>query len=255
MDLPRNPDICIEPEIIVSVPTLEQEAQHLIRCINNMPFYNKNYPRQMRLPQHDAIDKILGNETDLSDTAVQQGLLEVFKNDLYRPLDYNKALEAYKTPVFKSTMAKIFPVFRQWQKWGFEVPSSYQILLSRWGSGGYNGPGNEIWVRTSPEGDLELDERSVQDPAELVVHEMIHKGLRTVLGTMKADLKHWEIESIVRSLEANFGVGFEGWREHTLKLREKFPTEIDTYLNDPLLILDLPSVLNKFIEKRRASAL
>lgn len=235
------------PLLSVQIPTADEELARIANYFRN-PKYKKFYSKHpVRLPEDEYIQKFLKQENTLEFGigSEYEEFAQRFRESHYQDEPYLNAKAQFESAEFQAAMADSFKVFQLWQQnWGFEIPDEYIIKPSLWVNSGVNSADNIVIVRTNPDGSLEPG--PCNDPSEVPTHEMVHKGLRPLLAPYKEKgiLWNWENESIARSLQANMDKPV--WREHTLKLRKEYPTPIDPFLKDVVIVNDLPNAIQDF---------
>ncbi len=147
----------VSPEIAVEAASVEYEVarvQHYISVFDSVSKHTQSivFPKGLDIQ----------NYSDLNQA-------EEATREEYDPNYYLEALDKVKSSL--PTIQAALEVLRQFQEsWGFELDSSYRIVLTRYGTGGsYHLDTGEIVMRTTREGDF-----ARPNPAATPIHELTH---------------------------------------------------------------------------------
>ncbi len=161
----------------VNIPSVEQEASHIWRTINDIFFFEKNNYR-VNLPPGTIIEKLKQKaRTGGLISTDYETILTFLQDSIYQPEDYARGYEkiAQQTEKLVRMIAKI-PSPRS--GWNFKKFAVYEITLTLYGPGGsYDPEAGSVLVFTTPEGKF----KQYDDPVNTLMHEIIHIGLEEAI--------------------------------------------------------------------------
>jgi len=153
------------PEVVLRPNTPDEEFQQIKRTIRRKDFYEqKGYT--FVLPESAILREPIPPEQE--DEA-----FEIFVQSEYDKGFYVPGMSAMESK--RGVVASACRTFSEWHnEWGFFVPETYNIRLTRYGSGGsYNPNTGDIVMLTTRDG---MFKRGA-NPAHTVIHEATHIGL------------------------------------------------------------------------------
>lgn len=180
--------------IIITAPSIEQEATSIWRTINYVDFLiSQGY--NYALPDHPSIQALVeksqmgqfGNE----DYPTIYSLLE---SGLYQESQYATALENVyaEEELIKELIQQVIRKKESWY-WDFKVYEEYNIVFTLYGSGGSYDPDNgTITLFTNPEGQF----KRYKSPVNTIIHEFIHLGIEESI-IQQYQLSHVYKENLV----------------------------------------------------------
>ncbi|MFK7810657.1 MAG: hypothetical protein AB8F74_22810, partial [Saprospiraceae bacterium] len=175
------------PNIILSVPTLEQEATSVWRTINDIAFLEEQ-GYQINLPRHDTIqflvDKSRNKNFGNTDFGTIYNLLE---SGIYEKGNYEKAFSKVNAQLelINSLVQRLTVIKESWN-WNFKIFDSYDIVFTIYGTGGSYDPDNgRVTLFTNEEGQF----MKYDNPANTIIHEIVHMGIEESI-VQKYNLSH-----------------------------------------------------------------
>lgn len=172
--------------------TAEEEFAYILRLIRRTPFY-REHGYKVVLPQVEPF-------TSLDDQSLpnvdERELFDIFVAKEYDSGYFDSTITTLQ-PKLRSVEQKISKPFDDWNReWGYIVFPTYQVRLTKYGTGGFsNDDEGSITMRVSEDGSFPFS-----FPIENnTIHEEIHLGVeKTIVDPFK--LTHLEKEILVNRM-------------------------------------------------------
>ena len=172
------------PKIVFRPNTAHEEFQQIVRTIKRKKFYEqKGYT--YKLPEIAMLREPISPKLETK-------ALEIFIQSEYDEGFYKAGMSALENK--RDVVENAVKVFSKWNnKWEFFILDSYNIRLTRYGSGGsYNASTGDIVILTTREGCFKRG----SNPAHTIIHEAVHIGLEKNF-IKKYGLTHEQKERLV----------------------------------------------------------
>ncbi len=172
-----------KPEITIEIPSVEREIQRV-------QHYVATFEAISLLTKDITLPEALDPSQTWTPEQVEDIVREEYSYDFY--LKGRERLQG-AVPVVQNAVS----LLAQFQKpWGFQAEKSYEVLLTRYGTGGsYNTEGkNYIRMRTTADGSFVRE-----NPAATPIHEITHLCVQHLV--QKYGLTFAEKEDLVKSID------------------------------------------------------
>lgn len=227
------------PKITIRAHTLDEEVNYTWTRIKRIDFFNR-FGYNLSLPETETMKLIINKsmEKELEDRgfeALMEELSKVYKIDFYQ-----NGINSIRDSV--SIAKDSFKVFEKYvQKWGFKLYGEYIIKLTRFGPGGsYDSDCGHVIIKTVRDGIASKR----KNPAEIVVHEIIHIGIEDVI-IKRYNIPHEVKERIVdKFISYHFKELFPDYI-----MWNKGDTRIDKYIEHDDSWDRLPYYIEKFVNE------
>lgn len=231
-----------ESTVVISIPTIEQEASSIWRTINDIAFL-EGQGYTIHLPEDDVIDSlILKSKDGIFGNDDFQLIYQVLESDIYKKESYQTAFERVdaQEKLLATLLQQLSAAKKTWQ-WDFQTFESYEIVFTLYGTGGsYDPETGRITLFTNPQGDF----MKYDNPVNTIIHEIIHMGIEQSIVQryqLNHGLKERLVDTIVYLL---FG---ELLPEY--KIQDMGDTQLDVYLQDQADLQQLPAILEKLMDQ------
>ncbi|MFK7771411.1 MAG: hypothetical protein AB8F94_04695 [Saprospiraceae bacterium] len=236
----------LQPEqqnnILVMVPTIEQEATSIWRTINDIDFLKKQ-GYKINLPENDLIQSLIeksengkfGNE----DFPEIYNLLE---SNVYKKNNYQLALKKVMSQkkLINNLINQLYDSKKNWN-WEFKTFENYNVVFTLYGTGGSYDPDlGTITLFTTIEGDF----MNYDKPTNTIIHEIIHMGIEQSI-VQKYNLAHGMKERIVDIITYTMFKDF--LPEYSIQ--KMGDPKIDKYLKEKKDIGNLDSIIKKYVDE------
>jgi len=228
-------------KVLVSAPSIEQEATSIWRTINDIKFL-EGQGYNINLPENELIDTLIGRSKagkfGNDDFSEIYGLLE---GGIYRKVNYKEALEQVddQEKLLKQLLQQLSIAAESW-KWDFELLPSYDVIFTLYGTGGsYDPDHGRVVLFTTLEGGF----MRYQNPANTIIHEIVHLGIETSIVQkyeLSHSLKERLVDKIVKLLFTELLPEY--------KVQDMGSTQVDQYLQRKEDLIDLDSIIKRVVE-------
>jgi hypothetical protein len=205
-----------------------------------MPFFRQQ-GYDVALPDHPLFRALAAPEARLGD-ANEAELRSVFKTEVYRASDFAAGMHALDVP--RERLVEVFRAFREFEKWGFVIFPSYEVLLTLYGPGGsFDAERGSVILFTTRDGRFKR-----KTGFEVVVHEFVHIGIQKRI-VERLGLTHWEKERLVdRICAVRFRTVLPGY-----VVQGKPEEPLDAFVTEASLV-DLPDAIEEYVRSKRGAA-
>ncbi len=227
-------------DVAVSAPSIEQEATSIWRTINDIEFL-EGQGYKINLPEDSLIDTLISKSK--SGQFGNDNFREVYtllERNIYQEVNYKAALDKVNNQeeLLKTLMLQLRRAKESW-KWDFELLPSYDVIFTLYGTGGsYDPDHGRVVLFTTLEGGF----MRYKDPANTIIHEIVHLGIETSI-VQKYKLSHRLKEKIVDKIV--FLLFAELLPEY--RMQDMGSTEIDEYLKQKEDLVDLESIVEEIV--------
>ena len=174
-------------DIIIRGSTASEELNRLKGLVRKMPFFLE-HGYKPTFPRSPLFRAVLDKDGNAKTWTV---FAKVFETFLFRAADYARGLHVLEShgKEFQNVLSR----FVKWNRsWGFFLPPTYSIVLTRYGTGGsYNSGTGLILLKANTRGEFKRE-----NPMHTIVHEMVHVGIEEAI-VQKFKLNHEEKERVV----------------------------------------------------------
>lgn len=223
------------PTLIIRPHSPAEELKYLWHVLKRIPFYQE-HGYTFEIPNHRRFQELARVSPRYEDVDHEE-IRKVFETEVYNSNFYIRGVEILESRRAEITSA--FPKFSEMRRnWGFKIPPTYTILLTRYGPGGYfDETTGEVVMLTRDDGSSKID------LVHNVVQEMIHIGVEEDI-VRKNRLTHSEKERLVDLISIKgFPDIFKGFN-----LQQVGDSRIDTYITDEATINNIPLAVKNFIK-------
>ena len=230
---PEQSEFLKAPEVVLRPNTPEEEFRQIKQTIHKKDFF-KQHGYSFVLPETPTLREPIPPE-------LENQALKVFMQSEYDTEFYAAGLAALETQ--KAPMDEAVQKFTKWHNdWGFHIPETYTVRLTRYGSGGnFNSNTGNIVMLTTREGTF----KKGANPANTIIHEATHIGLEKDF-VRKHELTHDQKERLVDLVVAHH---FKDLLPN-YKLQSRGDSSIDSFL-DVGNLTSLDSQLEAFTKARQ----
>ncbi len=227
-----------QPSEVILRPQTPLEAFSFIEYLaNKLPWFKDN-GYNIDLPSHPKFEFLHTNIQVLSEGEKEE-LKQVFITEVYHKTSFDMALSNLHDaePVTRKGLDLLSVLAKNWD---FHLKQQYNIVLTLYGPGGnYNVTEGRILVKIKE--NKEIPKKWIE---KTILHEIVHIGIEESI-VQKFNLLHWEKERLVDL------ICFYHLKEilPDYQMQEKGDTRIDTYINEFIIIHDLPSAISNFVKK------
>ena len=232
------------PKIKIEKPSVEAETSSVWCTINDYNFL-ESQGYQIHLPKGDFIDSLIakskagkfGNEDYSS-------IFRYLEDEVFNMNEYDSARVKVENRLEKinTLVSQLIQEKKNWN-WYFKTFESYPIVFTLYGTGGsYDPDTGTITILTNRIGNF----MRYQDPTNTIIHEITHMGIEYSI-VQKYNLEHRLNERIVDTIVyLLFNEELPNYR-----IQSMGDTSIDALLKNKESLIDLDSLLNGFLDKRK----
>lgn len=227
-------------KLAVNAPTIDQEATSIWRTINDINFlegqgYTVHLPEVALLDSLQAKSKegAFGNQ----DFPTIYNLLE---QTVYDEANYQLALAKVKAQeeLLNTLLQRLRAASKTWN-WDFKLLETYDVIFTLYGTGGSYDPDNgRVVLFTTLQGDF----MNYEQPANTIIHEIVHLGVETSLVQryqLSHPMKERLVDTIVYLLFNDLLPQY--------KVQNMGETRLDQYLSTPEDLVDLEASIKKIV--------
>ncbi|MEL6943045.1 MAG: hypothetical protein AAFO82_10275, partial [Bacteroidota bacterium] len=184
-------------QIIVEIPTIEQEATSIWRTINDIEFL-EGQGYNIHLPEHAVIDSLIEKSKNKTfGNSDFESIYTLLESGVYSKSTYEAAFEKVnlQKELINSLVTRLKHTRDQW-KWKFKTFEAYKIVFTLYGTGGSYDPDlGIVTLFTNKDGRF----MNYDSPANTILHEIVHMGIEESI-VQKFNLSHGLKERIVDTI-------------------------------------------------------
>jgi len=228
--------------ILIHIPTIEQEATSIWRTINDIEFLEQQ-GYKINLPENDLIKSLIvkSKNGDFGNQEFSE-IYNLLEESIYNKSNYELALK--KTNAQKKLLQKLvnhLNVSKETWDWEFKTFENYKVIFTLYGTGGsYDPDSGMVTLFTNSEGEF----MNYEEPANTIIHEVVHMGIEKSI-VQKYKLSHGLKERIVDRMVY---IMFKEFLPE-YKVQNMGDTKIDKSLANRKDIKELDSRIEKYIAK------
>ncbi|MDC8003560.1 hypothetical protein POV27_05825 [Aureisphaera galaxeae] len=188
-------------EIVVQIPSIEQEATSIWRTINDIAFFEQQ-GYNIQLPNDPVIDSLIAkSKAKTFGNEDYPTIFNLLESKVYQESDYEKAFKKVKTqaPAIQKMLRQLSTEQHKWN-WDFKMYPTYTVVFTLYGTGGsYDPDTGTITLFTNTEGGF----MNYENPANTIIHEIVHIGVEeSIVQTYQLShgLKERLIDNVVTAL-------------------------------------------------------
>ena len=215
----------VESKIVISIPSIEQEASYIWRTINDIEFL-ENMGYTISLPKDALIDSLVLKSKDKTFNDKDfSAIYQLLESKIYDKKDYEMAFQKVlaQKEVLDQIVQKMEASKTNWD-WNFKLYENYDIVFTLYGSGGsYDPNSGTVTLFTTKEGTF----KNYINPANTIIHEITH------LGMEESIVQKWKLSHIVKERIVDQFV-YLMFKEQlpNYKVQNMGDTRIDEFLNN-----------------------
>lgn len=184
-----------KPQVIFRPKTAEEEARYVLRLLANAEFYEKSGYDPV-LPEGEDFLSLV-KEIEGRYKTSEPRAIEVFKDRIYRPENYQQAMEKLEEKREIITEC-VFELNKQLSKKSYRIFQNYNVQVTLYGPGGsYIAETGDVIIRADINGNFKR-----KNPAHTAVHEIVHIGIEHFVTEFL--LTHWQKEGMVDGIIQRF---------------------------------------------------
>jgi len=181
-------------QILVSIPTIEQEATSIWRTINDIEFLEQQ-GYKINLPKNEVIESLITKSRDKNfDNSDFEKIYNLLDSIIYDESKYSTALEKVNVQedLINSLVTRLKSNTTSWN-WQFQTFDTYQVVFTLYGTGGSYDPDlGLVTLFTNEKGSF----MNYDNPANTILHEIIHMGIEKSV-VQRHNLPHGLKERVV----------------------------------------------------------
>lgn len=168
-----------QPTLVISAPTIEQEAESIFRTIRDIEFLEQQ-GYQISLPKDQDISVLIQkSKNGKFGSNDYPTIVQVLQSKHYREVNYTIALEkvSHQKSLIEKMISELEVAKKSW-KWNFKTYRPYKVVFTLYGTGGsYNPDNGTVTLMTDVNGKF----KRYLEPANTIIHEIVHIGIEESL--------------------------------------------------------------------------